>query len=300
MEPKQNYFLTGLFVIIGTIALIGAAIWISGNSNRNAYRTYQTFFTESVTGLDEGAVVRYRGVNVGNVQKIEIDDQDPTRIRTIMKVHKEAPVNVETYAVLRTIGITGIAYVQLEGGEKDSQPLPKTESQKDILTIPSRQSQLAQLINAVPLILNKLAKFVDRLGDAMDEGGSDKLGRTMENVSRAAENFADTTEGMKSAVSDIRAAMQQMTQTAATINTVTSHSQGDIQTALKKTAEAMENLSRLIEKTNQFSDSGLSETQNLLMETKRTAREIRDLTRSLKQNPSQIVIPEQQGGVKIP
>lgn len=300
MEPRQNYFFTGLFVIIGVIALIGAAIWISGSANRNTYRTYDTYFTESVTGLDEGAVVRYRGVNVGNVENIMIDGHDVTRIHVLMKVRKDTPVTTGTYAVLRTIGITGIAYIQLEGGDKDSELLPPPKTAKEIVTIPSRQSQLAQLINAVPMILNKLAKFVDKIGDAMDGGGADKMGRTLDNVSRAAENFADTTEGMKAAVEDVRAAMQQMTETAATINTVTSNSQEDIQIALKKTAEAMDNLSQLIEKTNSFTDTGLAETQNLLLETKRAAREIRELTKSLKQNPSQIVIPEQQGGVRIP
>ena len=72
MSKKANPALIGSFVI-GAIALTIAAILILGNLrlNQESYRCV-LFFNGSLHGLDVGAPVTYRGVNIGKVGAIEI------------------------------------------------------------------------------------------------------------------------------------------------------------------------------------------------------------------------------------
>lgn len=69
-ENKANYAKIGFFILSG-VALVMVAIAIAG---ARVFRTEtvlaETYFTESVTGLDIGSAVKYRGVPVGTVKEI--------------------------------------------------------------------------------------------------------------------------------------------------------------------------------------------------------------------------------------
>ena len=70
MSQKANYFKLGLFVIGALIAgivvllVIGSGRWFERKS------TIETYFNESVQGLDIGSKLKYRGVVIGEVTKI--------------------------------------------------------------------------------------------------------------------------------------------------------------------------------------------------------------------------------------
>lgn len=66
------YFRVGLMVLGGIAAILGVAIWIGADRLRPAGQTFETYFSESVQGLDPGAAVRFRGVQVGRVESISL------------------------------------------------------------------------------------------------------------------------------------------------------------------------------------------------------------------------------------
>ena len=73
MESKVNLSLVGTFVIVLTVAMIAAALWLtSGRYARKAYDPYETYMTESVSGLNLNSTVLYRGVEVGFVRQIAL------------------------------------------------------------------------------------------------------------------------------------------------------------------------------------------------------------------------------------
>ena len=68
----SNAFMIGLFVIVSTVVLIGAVIWLGANKffKENIY--FVTYFDGSIEGLENGSAVKYQGVPVGSVSKIEL------------------------------------------------------------------------------------------------------------------------------------------------------------------------------------------------------------------------------------
>ena len=72
MSLKANYFKLGLFVIGAVVA--GAVVLVVIGSGRwfQPKLTIETYFNESVQGLDVGSPVKFRGVTVGNVADITI------------------------------------------------------------------------------------------------------------------------------------------------------------------------------------------------------------------------------------
>ncbi len=73
MEEKVNFAAVGAFVIVLTVTMIAGVLWLSsGKYYRKSYDTYETYMTESVSGLNLNAPVRYRGVDVGRVRRIAL------------------------------------------------------------------------------------------------------------------------------------------------------------------------------------------------------------------------------------
>jgi phospholipid/cholesterol/gamma-HCH transport system substrate-binding protein len=73
MEAKVNFAVVGVFVLMLGAGLIAGVQWFSsGGAYRKVYDTYETYMSESVSGLNLDAPVRYRGVEVGRVRKMAL------------------------------------------------------------------------------------------------------------------------------------------------------------------------------------------------------------------------------------
>ena len=71
MSAKANYFKLGLFILMG-VALIFAGVLIFGAGKIFEKRLrIETYVNESVQGIDIGSKVKFRGVTIGNVSKID-------------------------------------------------------------------------------------------------------------------------------------------------------------------------------------------------------------------------------------
>jgi phospholipid/cholesterol/gamma-HCH transport system substrate-binding protein len=124
MEEKVNFTVVGVFVLVLGAALIGGVLWLSsGKSYRTSYDIYQTFMKESVAGLNLNATVRYRGVEVGRVKNIALAPGNVERVQLTLAIESGTPIKVDTVAILSTQGLTGIAFVDLRGGSRDSPAL---------------------------------------------------------------------------------------------------------------------------------------------------------------------------------
>ena len=75
MENRAHALAAGLFVIFLSVAMAAAAMWLSGETViRDSYLLESK---GSVSGLNPQAAVRYRGVDVGKVEDIRFDPENP-------------------------------------------------------------------------------------------------------------------------------------------------------------------------------------------------------------------------------
>jgi phospholipid/cholesterol/gamma-HCH transport system substrate-binding protein len=162
MEPKVNYALVGLFVVLFGSALIGAGLWLATGSLRQSYDTYYIFINESVSGLNTDAPVKYRGVAVGRVARIELAPGNPGQVRLTAEIRRGTPIKENTVATLRLQGLTGIAYVELSGGTAGAAPLKIGPGQR-YPVIRSKPSFLARLDSDFPELLTNVTQLSKQL-----------------------------------------------------------------------------------------------------------------------------------------
>jgi len=151
-----NYTLVGVFVLVLTSLLIAGVLWIaSGGTLQKKYDTYLAIEGESVAGLNINAPVKYNGVELGKVSKIQLDPANPERVQLTFAIERGTPIKADTVAVLKTQGLTGIAYVELGGGSGDA-PLLQPRAEPPYPVIRTKPSLSARLENVLTTVLAKL------------------------------------------------------------------------------------------------------------------------------------------------
>lgn len=190
METKVNLTVVGAFVIALTIAMIAGGLWLaSGTYQRKTYDTYETYMTDSVAGLSVNAAVRYRGVDVGRVRRIMLAPGNVEQVRVVLDIERGTPVKIDTVATLQTQGLTGIGFVELRGGRKDSPTLQATAGQ-DVPVIASGPSLLERLETAAPVLVTNMARVVDSLNAVLDESNRRALRSTLDDLSVITQTLA--------------------------------------------------------------------------------------------------------------
>ncbi|MBK9199531.1 MAG: MCE family protein [Betaproteobacteria bacterium] len=156
METKVSYSIVGAFVIVLGAALVAGVLWLaSGGAWQKKVDLYRAIEDESVAGLNLNAPVKYNGVDVGKVRAIELDHANPEQVNLLFAIERGTPIREDTIAVLKTQGLTGIAYLELSGGAADSPPLLATPGNEYPL-IRTKPSLSARLENILTSVLTKL------------------------------------------------------------------------------------------------------------------------------------------------
>ena len=170
METDRRYFLEGLFIIGFAVAAAFFFVWLAGTGHRDDV-LYRIHFAESVSGLSKGDAVKFSGVDIGTVEAMAINPGDARRVQVDVKLRKDAPVKTDTKATLKLKGITGVVYIELEGGDANAKTLLATTSEGEIPEIPSEKSSLTTVIDELPKVVERFAALENQTKKILSDVG---------------------------------------------------------------------------------------------------------------------------------
>jgi phospholipid/cholesterol/gamma-HCH transport system substrate-binding protein len=161
METDKRYFVEGLFIIGFSVAAALFAVWLTdtGKSDDVIYRIH---FAESVSGLTQGDPVKFHGVDIGTVKTLGLDPANSQLVQVDVRLRRDAPVKTDTKASLKLKGITGVVYVELNGGSPAAKSLVDATPAGQIPEIPYEKSSLANLLDQLPRVLAKFSALEDK------------------------------------------------------------------------------------------------------------------------------------------
>jgi phospholipid/cholesterol/gamma-HCH transport system substrate-binding protein len=152
----------GVFVIVMTVGLVLAALWLSRESVDRV--PYLVVAKIPVSGLHTKAAVRLRGVEIGKVDKIEFDRKDPRTILIDVDVDRSATLTQGTFGQLNYQGVTGLSFVELDDDGSNPQPLAtSTEQPGQIELRPSLLDQIGGSGQSLLADASIAAKQLNRL-----------------------------------------------------------------------------------------------------------------------------------------
>lgn len=193
MENKAHALIAGFF----TLALLTAAILVGMWFNRDRIERvpYQLATKLSIPGLNPQAAVRYRGLDVGRVDRITFDPEVPGQILIHISVDPDTPVTKSTYGTLGYQGVTGIAYVNLDDDGSNPVRLPTSENQ--VARIGMHPSLLDQLENKGLAILMQAEELTKRFNALLDPTNQKAMLAAFDNISRAANELETIPKQLK-------------------------------------------------------------------------------------------------------
>lgn len=262
MESKVNFAVVGAFVLILSVLLIGGVLWLSSEkSYRKAYDTYLVYMSESVSGLNPDAPVRYRGVQVGGVRRIELAPGNAELVKLTLDIEHGTPVKQDTVAVLRVQGLTGIAHVELSGGSSGSPPLEPGHGEK-YPVIRTGPSLMLRLDTAVTALLANLNRSSENINALLDEKNRVALRVTLVNLERLSGTLADRTGAIEATLNHASRAMEnteRLTALASTelpqLNQRIQRSADAFDQMTNEGAHAMENATQLLQRIQRSADA---------------------------------------------
>lgn len=156
MATQRMKFIVGLFVASGIGLALVAFIWLGMSRYLEKGQFYVTYFDESVQGLNIDSPVKYRGVPIGRVERIEVAP-DSRLIQVVLKIETGQTLGTDIVAQLKSVGITGTMFVELDRkkeGEPDRSPPITFPSEYPIVA--SKPSDIRELLRGIDDVLNQI------------------------------------------------------------------------------------------------------------------------------------------------
>ena len=296
MEAKVNFVVVGVFVIVLSTTLIAGVLWLSsGKYYRKNYEIYQTYMSESVSGLNVDAPVRYRGVDVGRVRRIALAPGNVEQVQVTLDIDRGTPVKVDTIAVLQTQGLTGIAFVELTAGSRTSPPLG-AQPGEEYPVIKSGPSLMNRLESSLTALVTSLNRTSDNVSAVLDEENRRALRKTLADLELLSRTLAARSATIDSGLANAA-------KTMANAAHFTDQLPGLVQ-RVERSADAFDQMANqlgaagvsaagVVDDTRpdlrQFTNETLPEVHELVAELRDLTATLRRASGELEKNPSVLV-----------
>jgi phospholipid/cholesterol/gamma-HCH transport system substrate-binding protein len=309
MDRDANYFAVGAFVLLVIAMAMSFVLWYTNQQDKRIYLRYEIYFPGSVSGLTPGSPVRYLGVDVGKVARILIDPQQRNRVLVIADIEATAPIDGRTRASLNLQGITGLLFIDLKQDGKSRVPGVLADG-LHYPVIRSAPSDFDVLLSNLPTLATHLVDLVDHFNQVFSDENVRSFKATLDNARLASEHLSGTLREVQELVADVRDTAREVKGAAADLRGIEAHAAPDIESGLANMRRVADNLAKtsdLLESfvaenepgISHFTHQSLPEFEQLLRESRQAARDFRDLSRSLKQNPSQLIYEPNYRGVEV-
>ena len=174
----------GLFLSFGLAAILGILFFYVGQRLMIVRAQYFTRFNESVAGLNPGAKVKWSGVEVGQVVKVEVDSLHLDYVIVHYEVDPGTPMKASLRAnLVGGLSLTGLKSIELTGGDANEKTLP---SGSEIL---AGTSQFKQLTGQAETIVLKTETLMNNLISITNDNNQANLANTLRNMSRLTANL---------------------------------------------------------------------------------------------------------------
>lgn len=282
METHANYTRIGFFVLFGFIGTIMFILWLSQSSFSYTQTYYDIFFKGSVSGLKIGSAVQYRGVPIGIVKDVFIPSRNVEEIQVVIAVKNKAIIKSDMIASLESQGLTGIAYVQIQGGSKDSPNLEiKDEQQRPV--IPSKTSLVEELSTSVPHILKNINNLISEMHGLFNEENRKSLSKAISHIERITEFLTPGTSARENVMKDMSKTMDTVWDTLSEFRTMSK----ELKEILKENRQMIKG----------FSSTGVESFNKFLSEGQETMMSLKRVTTALERSPSRFFYNDPNQGV---
>ena len=296
IETKVNYPLVGAFVLVLGSVLVAGILWLaSGGAFRTTHDLHLAIVDESVAGLNTDAPVKYNGVDVGKVRQIRLDPGNPQQVNLLFAIERGTPIREDTVAVLKTQGLTGIAYIELSGGTRDSPPLLAAAG-SEYPVIRTKPSLGARLDNLLTSVLTKLDSLSNNVNAILSDANRKAFADALADIAVVAHTIAARKDALDSGITHAARTFENASRAAAQVGPVidrigrSADAVGKMGAEVARTsASAGKTVDAVGADVQRFGAETLPELERLLEELTVLSASLRRLSEQTERNPASLL-----------
>ena len=308
MDDGKRHYRLGLFVVVSVMA-VGMLLFLLGG--RKLFRptyTFETYFAESVAGLEVGSPLRFRGVPLGQVSEILTSGAEYERDVPLVKrrnyivvrakvtlsaaeaiqVRREAPqmIKMGLRAETQLAGITGQQYLAIDYLDPAKHGALEFGWTPKYQYVPSAPSLAGEILANAQLFMGRLSevdvrnlsvnlnRLLVNLNDKVGELPLEQISEDTENVLRN----ANTTVGrVDRLLAGLNSSVDNLAVVTASLRGLADR--GDLDRTVTRIDEAVERLNGLMG-DNRY------DVRVMVQDLRMTADNLRELSATIKQYPA--------------
>lgn len=309
METRAHNVLIGAFVLAFVAAMFVFVVWLAKSQGDRDLAFYDIVFTDPVSGLALGGDVRFNGIKVGTVSRIAIDHENQARVRVTVEIGADVPVRADSTATMQLQGITGVTYVEVSGGTQLATRVEPT-NEAPYPVIRSRPSQIAELVDQLPRLLERSTQLVDRGNALLDDDNRRNLAATLADLRQVTQAMAGRAESLGKAIDELSAASAGVAELVRRSNRVAEELSatmsvargtlagadqlidGEVRETIAAIGKVARDASRLFgdnrESFDAFVTDGLTEFRRFIDEARVLVQNLGRVATKIEENPSQV------------
>jgi phospholipid/cholesterol/gamma-HCH transport system substrate-binding protein len=203
----------------------------------------------------------------------------------------DTPVNRNTLARLTPQGVTGLLFIDLAQAPPNQRGVSPDVPSQRYPVIRSMPSNLDLFLNGLPDLVASANDVITRIAGLLNDENVAAMNATLANVRAASDTLPGTSRDVARLVAELR-------------GTVTEAQ------AAKRLREASDNLASITGRVDKllktrepeldrFTSTGLGDFEQLVRESRDAVAEVRELARTLRENPSGLLYEKAPTGVEI-
>lgn len=295
-NSNPNYFRLGVFVL-AAIGVLVAVILIFGSGKFFKKSFYlETYIKQSVTGLDSGAAVRFRGVKIGQVTTIVLSGDTYEKNLPFENRRQYVVVRMKIFgdevtedqlnhfikdnlrARVKSMGITGVNYIELDfvSSATDYPTLPYNW-EPEYPVLPSMPNQTDEIISGIQ-------KFIDSANQMNVESTQKKIDEVLVSLNTMMVGDGKGNEGIVRSIKELNVLLARIAKV----------------TDKDELAILMRELVGAVTSLRQTVTSVQGDTTATLENLKQTSENLNELSRIASQSPASLLWAEPPPKIVLP
>ncbi len=315
MSKNTSNVTIGAFVVGALVLLLGMLLVMGSGSWRANRDDVVMVFDGSVKGLNRGAPVAFRGVQIGQVTDInlifdtnqielttEVEAIITSDNMTVMGMDDESYIDDLIERGLRAqllsqSMLTGLLYIQLDFHPDSELALPPVQSEYDqIPTIPSELERLSRDLESVDVerLLSEVQQSISGLNTFINNPTFQQLPADAAQTLASSQALLQQMQGQIDAnIDQVDVLLDNANSTLLAVKNEVPGLAASTEQSLEKLNEAMERMSQTLEKLDYaVSDDSptLYRMNEAVTELARAGRALQTLAQTLEQNPEALLL----------
>jgi phospholipid/cholesterol/gamma-HCH transport system substrate-binding protein len=299
MTDKHRQLRVGLFTIVA-LGLVAVVLIAFGGLQFWHHRDhFFVVFDRSVMGLTHGSQVYMNGIEVGEVDGVQLDRTDLGRVRVEVALDPDTPVRTDTRAFLSMAGITGLKVIDLSGGSLTAAPVaPGGTIAAGEGTLDKLQRQAETLADQTGVLMQRAGQLVNSANhvianlDAMTD--PEAIRAIVDSTRHTTAQLETASRGIAAMVAENRVALRR------SLDAVAGAATSATSVIDERVAGLVDNANALVGDVRGIVHSNETVLQGATADLRQASRSFKELAREVRERPSRLLFSGAQSDRKLP